>query len=43
MIRSFDTRCALRPLAPVTLRQFDDALAQLRKSGEYDAILAKYR
>jgi polar amino acid transport system substrate-binding protein len=42
-IRRFETRCALSKSAPVSVERFNAALAQLRASGEYDAILAKYR
>lgn len=42
-LRRFDTRCALARQAPVSLTQFNAALANLRQSGEYQSILARYR
>jgi polar amino acid transport system substrate-binding protein len=39
----FETRCAMSKLAPVSVTQFDAAVANLKKRGEWDAILAAYR
>lgn len=43
ILRRFDTRCALARQTPVSLAQFNAALAKLRQNGEYQAILARYR
>ncbi len=43
VIRNFETRCAVSKTSSVSAAQIDTALAALKQSGEYDAILAKYR